>query len=264
MALQNTQFITLRSVDRKSGTDGDCIFSIPTRNLPKQHSFFLHNVSIPVTWYNIDAPNNVFYFRETGAITATASFTIPPGNYTSLELAQLLETEMTANSPNTNTYTVTYDFVTGKMTFATGSADTVEFEENEMSLGLFLRIGFFTTVLGTGYVKDGATVGTTITSPSYCIATPTNLIMESSLRTTGYSTQFQDLNTFATIPMSASPGDILVYEPPVRVELFSENDPGQLANINVRIRRDDTGEILGSLNGPAWTMTIGVRGHSQF
>ncbi len=261
MAAQNTQFITLRSTDRVSGTSGSAVFRIPSLDLPKRHTVFLVSANVPYTFYNTDAPDNVFYFRETGPVTTTASFTIPPGNYSSAELAALLETSMTTNSPNTLSYLVDYDYNTGKMTFNTQNpAVTVEFEENEMSLKLFLAIGFYTEASGGGYNKDGTTVGQTITSPSYCQAGPSHLTLESNLRYRGHHTLYKGLNMMATFPMSGGPGDNMLYEPSDRVELFTENDLGLLQNIRVTWRRDDTGREISSFHGVPWTITIGVRG----
>lgn len=261
MSVQNVQYITLRSLDRNAGSDGRATFRIPQRSLPSDYSLFFVNAQIPITFYYIEAPNNVFVFRETGGLTQDASFTITPGSYSSQELASLLETEMTAVSPNTNTYTVTYDFATGKMTFATGSADTVQFQ-NTMALKLFLAIGFYDANPGVGYTIRDNIDGTSITSPSYCQAGPSTLILESNLRCQGYHTQSEDIDTMAVIPMTGGPGDYVSYEPNNRVELFAQNDHGQLSTIILSIRRDDTGEYIGSFNGAPWTVTIAVRGHN--
>lgn len=261
MALQNVQYINLRSTDRSSGTDGRATFRIPQRDLPEQYTMFFQNASIPYTFYQIEAPNNVFVFRETGGVTATAQFTIPPGNYTSFELSQLLETEMSANSPNTLSYTVTYNFNNGKMTFETNSADTVEFQ-NTMSLSLFLKIGFYTDQgFGKGYRIRDDIAGTSITSPSFCQAGPSSLIIESNLRSRGFHTAAGDINTMAVVPLNGSAGDWLTYEPNQRIELFAAADHGLLTNITITIRRDDTVEPISSFNGVPWTVSIGLRGH---
>jgi len=261
--VRNTQFVTLRSTDRVSGTGGQATFRLPSLDLPKSHTVFLVNATIPYTFYNIEAPDNLFSFRETGAITATASFSITPGNYTSQELATLLEAEMTTNSPNSETYTVDYNFNTGKFTFDTGDPATVlDFDEIAMSLKLFLAIGFYNEVTG-GFTKDGATTGQIITSPNYAQAGPSHLVLESNLRHRGHHTQFRALNQMATFPLSGGPGDIMVYEPQDRIELVSLNDLGALSNIRITIRRDDTGQPITSFNGAPWVITLGIRGFTE-
>jgi hypothetical protein len=258
-AVQNTQFITLRSTDRKSGSSGDAVFSVPSSDLPRRHTVFLESVSFPISFYFIDAPNNVFYFRETGAVTATASFTITPGTYSSAELATLLATSMSAASPNTETYTVVYDYKTGKMTFDTQDAGTLVQFQNPMASTLFRAIGFYNEVTGQGYVNDISTTGQIITSPSYCQAGPSHLLLETSLRIRGHHSQFGATSTLAVLPVEAA-GNVVFYVPQTRVEVFIENDPGSLSSLRITFRRDDTGEPVTSFNGVPWAITLGVRG----
>jgi hypothetical protein len=261
MAAQNTQFITLRSTDRISGSSGEATFHLPGLDLPKRHTVFLVSLTVPYTWYNVESPDNVFAFRETGAVTDTATFTITPGSYSSAQLAALLKTGMDAESPNSETYTVSYEPTTGKMTFATNDAGTtVEFPEASMGIKLFLAIGMYSEASGGGYAKAPPTAAATVTSSAYCQAGPSHLIVESNLRHRGHHTQFKATDHMATVPITAGPGSFMTHEPHERVELLSENDLGPLTNIRITWRRDDTGSAVATFNGVPWTITLGIRG----
>ncbi len=83
-------------------------------------SFHLLSAVIPNVIYPISAArlNNTIYFYEDGSTATTFSAAIADGGYTTTTLAAALKTAMDA-SAGANTYTITYDSSTLKITIAT-------------------------------------------------------------------------------------------------------------------------------------------------
>jgi len=145
------------------------------------------------------------------------------------------------------------------MTIATNNPGvSVEFE-NTMSKKLFLATGFYTEGQGD-YIIDDSQNGVVIVSPSVCMAGPTHITLETSLRTRGYHTTHRDRSVLATIPLSTGYNEYLVFEPQNTVYHINENDRGALTNLRVQFRRDDTDELISTFNGVPWTLTLGIRG----
>lgn len=257
--MQSTQFITLSSVDRNTGTAGDCTFRIPGLNLPQRYVFWLVSAQVPTTFYYLPSGYNTVYYRETGAITATASFTITPGSYSSSQLAGIIEDGLNANSPNAGdtNYTCTYSANTGKFTISTGHTTTVKFM-NTMSKKLFLAMGFYTEAQGD-YTVDDAQDGTAITSSSVAFSGPTHLTLETSLRCRGYHSTHKDGNVLATVPITVGFNEYLTFEPDA-VYHFVEHDTGGLSQPRFTWRRDDIDDTIDTFNGVPWTITLGIRG----
>jgi len=82
----------------------------------KIKSFSLKSATIPNTLYNIISPINVMTFTDS---TGDTSITIPPGNYSINTLLPVIEALLNAT---TDTYTVTYDATTGKITITSSFA----------------------------------------------------------------------------------------------------------------------------------------------
>jgi hypothetical protein len=77
----------------------------------------LVSASIPYTWQNITGDNGSFTIEQDDATEDT--FDIPPGFYSATALATELQTLINVSATLGQTYTVTYDLVTFKYTFAT-------------------------------------------------------------------------------------------------------------------------------------------------
>ena len=79
-------------------------------------SIELVNGSVPADLYNVATGWNSFTFNE-GSVVWTVTLT--PGQYTAAQLAAELETQLNALSGRLNTYTVSYDTITRKMSIST-------------------------------------------------------------------------------------------------------------------------------------------------
>ena len=82
-------------------------------------------VQIPFSWYVFNSVNQTFLLTEPGFPAVTV--TIPIGNYTADQLTGLLGTALTAVSPSSHTYTVTYNPNLQKFSFYNNHSTTVPF-----------------------------------------------------------------------------------------------------------------------------------------
>ena len=80
-------------------------------------SFKITSAEIPLSYYNVRSSgvdaNNTFIFTEDNGVTTTTA-TITAGYYTSTTIITALQTAMNAVSPNSNTYTITFNNITGQ------------------------------------------------------------------------------------------------------------------------------------------------------
>lgn len=117
--------INFNSKDRVSGTNSN-FNSVPV-DLGNNafDTVCLVQASIPKSFFNMPSGYNTFTLIENDGVTTTSvTITIPPGNYTRINLQSVLTTLLTDNSPDGLTYTVNYPASTQADTFRyTFSAD---------------------------------------------------------------------------------------------------------------------------------------------
>ena len=104
------------------------------------------NLCIPITWYTIDSPNNVFYFMETGS-TNLCTCTFTAGMYDILTFLTQLQLKMTAASTVGNIYSTVLDTSTGLVTIkALGSGVAWAVHYTQATNFLNGMIGFWESV----------------------------------------------------------------------------------------------------------------------
>jgi hypothetical protein len=159
--MTNTRTIYFNSAFRDAGgTDESFTItkSISLNSIPKRVK--LLQVSIPDSWNNITAENNrVDLFEPAGPVTYNIS--IPVGRYTGTTLAAAIKTAF--DTASANTYTVTYDSVSGRFTLSTGVNFQLDFDvANSIALAI-------------GFVDGSITIAaTSVTSPNVAMLQPGN------------------------------------------------------------------------------------------
>ena len=111
-------------------------------NRNRQYFIRVENIKIPTSFYNINSNFNVLNIIEDPAGTPDPiSITVPEGNYNESELRSTVISLLNAATLNTNTYTITFDSITGKMTLGT---NTTEFLIDTITSGSTLNkaLGF--------------------------------------------------------------------------------------------------------------------------
>lgn len=136
MGFKTHVILEVDSRERTSGTAGDFhIVLNHTIDLNRKRQYFcrLENIKLPTSFYNIHSLNNTFKVIEDPAGTPDPiSITIPEGNYTESELRSTVAALLNAATLNVNTYAITFDTITGKMTI---TSDTTEFLVNSITNG---------------------------------------------------------------------------------------------------------------------------------
>ena len=135
--------LEIDSALRTSGSisDYEMILNHPIYlNRARQYFIRLENIKVPTSFYNINSTNNVLKITEDPAGTPDAiSVTIPPGNYTESELRSTTIALLNAATLNTNTYSMSFDSITGKITITT---DTTEFLVDSITNGSLINRAF--------------------------------------------------------------------------------------------------------------------------
>jgi hypothetical protein len=101
--------------------------------------------SIPNEVYPVNAYNRFLYLQENGNPTQT--FTLPVGNYNSIEITTMLASELTTQSGQGLTYTVTFDDATNTLTFNVGLGNTISFRDGAYNMNRY--IGFLDVSIPT-------------------------------------------------------------------------------------------------------------------
>jgi hypothetical protein len=97
----------INSAFRISGTDSDFTYflKIPLGEIESYDNVCVVQAQIPKSYWIVNEPYNTFQLKE-DAVTVT--ITIPPGNYNRKSFATTISSLLSASSPNTLTYTITY------------------------------------------------------------------------------------------------------------------------------------------------------------
>jgi len=253
--------IYVNSAVRSTGTNED--FTITDTgdtitNSPK--TVKLINACIPYTWNNIETGDNDLSFEN----AASAPFTVqvPEGNYTGTTLASAVQTAMNGAGAG-DTYTVSFDNTTYKMTFTTtGASMLLDFVT---SPDLAVILGF---VAGNTYGPAAS-----ITSPNVVniiefleMMICSDLVCGSDNGVIPWtpSAPVSDLCILARIPIRACYGGIVDYVAssdspymPITQSEFSKakeisgNNPG---TIRFYLRWPDNSAV--NLNGASWTAEL--------
>lgn len=149
--------------------------------MPDQEVFdriVLTQVLIPLSYYVIQNGTNTFILNENGVDTI---ITIPPGQYDTVNFPVVVEALLTANSPNSLTYTITYPDSatqpqTNKFTYnASSNTDLIYFQFPPGS-DLAIRFGFDRTVDYETQYFSFVSAGSTLTSENVVDFTALNTI----------------------------------------------------------------------------------------
>ncbi len=149
-----------RALKSRSATDFVYQLTQPVkftkRSHDKQYYVRIENVRVPISFYNINSTNNTFGWN---ASDDTYSVSIPQGNYTIDDLKDEVEDSMNEVVDDTNTYTLTYDEITQKITITSDGVD-------DTNAGSTAADGNVDELTGTGWKHLGFDGTETITGAS--------------------------------------------------------------------------------------------------
>lgn len=238
------QNLFIDSVNKSYGTSSN--FQITLDDSLNINNVKLLNARIPVTWYNIDSLNNTILFNE-GAGNLTA--TLPLGNYNITDLTSELKIQL--DSAGLDTYTVTYDSKTMKMTISSSGTFSLLF--NTSSSEIWEILGFNKTDTNIASSHVGNNVIDLIRIKYIQIIVP-------ELGIIGHSTKTNQQYTFL-IPVNENRSDIIHY--------FDNNDFNQIKHqkckrlsfLNVQLKDQKNREV--NLNGSEISMIVEVESQSK-
>jgi hypothetical protein len=141
--------ILIRSKDRLNKSDPTHIFQIELP-LNFQGKYKLTSCLIPNLFYNCRETNNLIYFYEDNQ-SKIATLTIK--NYTPTEIVNEIQTQLNISSNGYNTYTLSYDTQSGKITFNAIHPFKFEFSNIENSAVALLGFNNEDTLLNTSIVS---------------------------------------------------------------------------------------------------------------
>ena len=129
--------VYVNSKYRTSNSRGISDFQIELREtfeIPDGTIMQVHELAIPNTWYSINSNNQNLYFRHQIIAPATPQgityrrIEIPVGNYSPPELANAIQTQLNFffdGGGRSNSYTVTYNTISNKMTVSSNYAEVL-------------------------------------------------------------------------------------------------------------------------------------------
>lgn len=202
---------------------------------------------IPFSYYILQPGFNTFSLQETGQTRVTV--TIPPGNYTSSSLADVLKTRLDAASLGGRVYTVEFNVVTQKFTISISSNTFVLlFNDNQKTLQNMLGMAqvhnatasitapFTAQITGDNYVY----LCSTKLAPSVMAQTPISKNVE-----------------ITRIPITTNPGSVTFYTDPTPEKWFNVENLQNLQRFDLFLRLGSSTEIL-QLNGQNFSLKLGL------
>lgn len=244
-------FVTIDSSRRISNSTSSSQFAY-NLDAPYQNvkALRLASVILPLSVYNVNSNNNHIDYTDTGSKTVT----ITPGQYSISSLVTAVQTAM--NAAGSAVYTVTFNSITNKVTFAIGSG-SVSFQNGtgaNAATSLARVLGFLPNI---------DTVGAASVTPPNCVDMTAGLrncnIYISEL---GSNMRLQssgnNLATF-TVPITSPFGSIQYYSERDWFQQFKQ-DVGQLSTLHITLYQPNSNVVF-DLNGVDWSLTLEVITH---
>lgn len=201
----------------------------------------LINAQIPVGWFNIRSPYNVFYFKQD---STSRTSTITEGIYNIDELLTQLKTQVDAVLSSV-TLTATYSSTTNKITLAI-STGTITIDNINATNSVFNKV-----ILG--FTTDQQS-GSSIIAPS-CFNINHDLYIYLSLG--NINTNFHSsIPSHFKIPISVNNGNIEFYNPLVNFQTIKLDNITNITNLDIKVF-DRYGNIINN-NGLHWSFTLQV------
>ena len=245
--------IDVRSDLRTGGTITKPSFHFPKnisfdQNRTKEYYMRLQNVQLPTSFYQVNSNYNTLVIRErnSGDITQNEiTMTITEGNYTLSELTSEIATQLNANTAQGNTYTVSGDDKTGKITISYTGGASVNVDILSYQGGSTIN-----PIIGAGEY-DGSTEYTGIQSTGTALPYHYNLNfisyinIETNITSHNHMNHIGYINVGARVPITETRGDVVNLDNndgyPVRIKI------NHISEIKYEIRDPYRKEI--DLNG---------------
>lgn len=201
-----SSYVFLNSNDRlyyssSSPSNFTVLINTALSEMPKSH-VSLESITFYNLEYGINSNNNTLTFQENG-VAVDIPITISPGNYSDSTFTAALKTAMDA--AGANTYTVTYNSTTSKLTISTTIPDTFKLVSGTMLDYLGFEVS---TSFQTAHTGDYPLILSGTTYVDLCLG-----LLNRNLKTgRNYG------RIFARVPVNVNYGSLVVYNN------YSDND----------------------------------------
>ena len=201
--MSSTQLLFLDSdhANQIGTTPSDLIFNLNfnVANDMSGYAMAIQSISIPNMVYPINSNNNKIYWKEDGGAVITSTLT--ENNYSGMEMATELQTQLNADTGIARVYTVTYDSQSKKLNINTGILpNTIEFVDGNNNA--YAELGFNSSA-GSANQYTGA-------YPVYLSGTQ-YIDIQADITTNNYSSNGKT-NILERIPLTANFGSIITYQ----------------------------------------------------
>jgi hypothetical protein len=234
---QSGQYIFVNSRNRIHTVDDSSDFTV---NLNTQFenvndlSIQIQNLTIPSSWYNINANNYSIAFGTTQAIE------IPQGNYSSSTFPSALQTASLALA--TSGISATYSALTGKMTYQSGDLAP-------WSITPTVKQGY----LGLSAGQHASVSGVIVSDEFVDFSGPLELRLESDLAVQSANSWNRNANTLISVYPNVATGEFVNYQ----IEAFAPMKVSNASlNGNVRFRLFDQHGDKVDLHGKEMALTF--------
>lgn len=203
-----------------------------------------NSIILPLSWDIVNDSNNKVSFYDNGMGSTPRSFSIPDGTYSPDDLVAALTTGFSAQG--TQTYTVSYDHVSGKITI---SAATSPFKVMYPGTTASKLLG----LLGTQQSDPGTTI--TFSNPIDLTGVKMVLVASTNIRSsTVIVAGADDLNILASIPISQEIETVLCSQNYIDTD-YIECDSGLVSTVDIRLLDAETLLPL-DLKGKGFTLVL--------
>jgi hypothetical protein len=236
------KFLLLDSKDNENygANSSDCIFHLYGLDFEGVNYAELLNFSCPLTMYNVNSSNNVIYFNDSVARTAT----LTPSNYDVYSLIAAIDVAMNA-SPSALTFVTTYSDELMKITVTGSAAFTFTFGTNTTNSAATI-MGFNNADTASAIAQTGPNV-INLSIPLYIY-----------IRVEGFAAPVRSSNPYdnATFCVSTigNNSDVLTWTPGTFYQQKVTSYNHNVTEVRVTLRSYNNNAI--DLNGSNWSMLL--------
>lgn len=225
---------------------------------------------IPFAWYIFNSTNNTFILTESGF--ASVIVTLPVGNFTSTQMATILQNALTLVSPNTLTYTVSFDSTIQKFTYYNNAATSIPFQltvsDFNTSPGDYLGLPVGATI-SQGFLASGTPKGDYLVSPGVASITGPNYLYLNSTKMGNLTDIYLPVTAdgvtggnsgpqMAKIPVNVQPGGTISWQDPTPQMFFDLENLNSLNEIDFFLTLGNLNQAPLPLNGASFSIKIGI------
>ncbi len=194
--------VSSRNKTYPTDTNGNFTISFNNAQLESFKAFRVKTVTVPYKMYPVNNTNNIIYFQEsTGPLVAAQ---ISPGYYTITTILAQINSVMNSASPNSQTYTATYDNTLDRITITSSGTFSLQFSNTVNSASSVLGFSHTNTSLNLSNIGNNGPI-----LSIDCLYLRSSYISSQLLK--GNILNNSITNIIQTIPINVSFNELIIY-----------------------------------------------------